>query len=243
MSRFPFAAFIATLLVSGCAPAAQLRVPAYTGPAIESARMLVLHRGAVVATPEAAGSTGAKDLAAADSAVWAGFAAALTETFRLTNVRVEALPDSAFVPVFTSRQVVEQRRGQNRWTRETLNLPEAPIGERAAEVVLVLDYASMTRVMGEDGFQPGRIRPRDIAVSAAVAPLTGVVVVPRTPVMGTALRVPYALYRVGQDAPLVVGTMQSFAGGDEGVGERSALARSLQRLVSDLSASGALRER
>ncbi len=243
MPRFSLVALVAVLFVAGCAPAAQLRVPAYTGPAIESARLLVLHRGAVNATPEASASTGAKDIASADSAVWAGFAEALNETYRVTTVHVEALPDSAFVPVFTSRQVVHERRAENRWIRETLNLPEAPLGERPAEFVLVLDHVNMSRVMGEDGFKPGRIRPRDIAISAAVAALTGVVVVPRTPVMGTALRAPYAIYRVGQDVPLVVGTMQSFAGGDEGLGERSALARSLQRLVSGLGESGALRER
>ncbi len=243
MPRFSFVALAAVLFVTGCAPAAQLRVPAYTGPAIESGRLLVLHRGALDATPEAAASTGAKDIAVADSVVWAGLVDALRETYRFSNVRVEALHDSALVPVFTSRQVVSERRAENRWIRETLNLPEAPLGDRSAEFVLVLDYVSMARMMGEDGFKPGRIRPRDIALSAAVAALTGVVVVPRTPVMGTAFRVPYALYRVGENVPLVVGTMQSFAGGDEGIGERSALARSLQRLVSDLGESGALRER
>ncbi|HEX9950681.1 MAG TPA: hypothetical protein VGB53_02860 [Rubricoccaceae bacterium] len=239
-----FLALVAAAVWTGCAPPAALRVPAYTGPEIATGRLLVLSPGPVDATDEVVQSTQAVDRQAAEGAVWDGLAAALSETYSFTNVRVDTLPAaSALVPVFTSRQVVSERRAENRWIRRMVNLPSAPVVGVPAEYVLVLDTVRVVRRMGEDGFHPGRIRPRDIAVTAAVAVLTGVVVVPATPVPGTAIRAPYALYRVGESVPLVVGEMNSFAGGDDGVSERSALARSLQRLVSSLGESGALRPR
>lgn len=121
--RLALTLFAASLL-AGCAPAADLRVPAYAGPDIKG-RLLVV-RAPMVVAPDVVATAGFPDQQSYETATWDAFERALGETFWFSSVQATALPDSAGrAPVFVSHQIMREGKAENRWLRRTVNLPTA----------------------------------------------------------------------------------------------------------------------
>lgn len=233
MFRLTPVTLVALLLVAGCAPAVQLRVPAYQGEPVSGGRLLVVRGGGMVATEGARDASRFPDGTSFEAATWEAFLTGLTDTYTFTSVRSTLLPDSlALTPVFISSQVVTEGRAENRWQRHVVRLPAALPAGAAAEFVLVLDTVRVDRRLGTE---TGGL-PRSTGMQAAQVALT-VLVGPRVaiPQRGLRMRAAYALYRVGTDIPIAVGELESFGIGPNGVGQNAAWTRSVRFLAQSLA--------
>jgi hypothetical protein len=226
--------------LAGCAPAADLRVPAYQGAPI-AGRLLVVRAGPVVPTEAALAATRFPDAASLEAATWDAFQRGLSEVFTFTDVQSAPLPvTSALVPVFVSAQVVNEGRAENRWSRRTVFLPSAPVPATVADYVLVVDTVRVDRRLGTE---TGGL-PRSSGVRAAQAALT-VLVGPTVaiPQRGIRTTAPFALYRVGTAEPLMIGELSAFGIGPEGVAPASAWSRSTRFLAENLGVQGRIETR
>lgn len=227
-------------VAAGCAPAVDLRVPAYDGPAIRG-RLLVIH-APIVADSSVIRKAGFPDPSSYETATRVAFERALSETFLFSSVQSTTLPDSAtLAPVFVSRQVMREGRAENRWVRRTINLPTVSFRDLPAEYVLVFDTLSAAPQLGTERGVYRRVSGGEIAARVALGVVFGVVTIPDvTTVPGTGIRAPFALYRVGTDSPLIVGELDGFGAGPGGVAPESEWARSVRHLAESLSETGAV---
>jgi hypothetical protein len=238
----PVLALLLVALAAGCAPAVDLRVPAYDGPRIEGGRLLVVRGGPVVATDEALAAGRFVDASSFESATWEAVLQALSAAFTFSDVQSTTLPpDVALAPVFVSRQVVTDGQPENRWARQTYYLPTPSISSVPAEYVLVLDTLRVDRRLSTEtgGVRPPPPGAARVVGRVALAVLLGVYEAPRFG-RGLHANVPYALYRVGTEAPLMVGELTGFGVGPDGVGGDSAWLRSVQLMTWSLERTGAL---
>ena len=233
----------ALISVTGCAPAADVRVPGYEGPPI-AGRLIVVRAGPVLPTQDALEASQFSDAQVFEDATWQALQHGLGDAYRFTNVRMSAIPDSVpLAPVLVSRQVVNQGRVDNKWQRRTVYLPTAPFTDPAAEYVLLVDTVYVSRQLGNDPGAGSRMSAREIAarvaVGVAVGVLLGATVVPTTRlVRGSAMHARFALYRVGSPVPLIVDEMSGFGGGPNGDAPEGAWRRSVQTLAISLSKTG-----
>ncbi len=231
----------ALVVLAGCAPAADLRVPAYDGPPVGQGRMLVVRAGPVVPTEDALAAARFPDAASFETATWDAFLRRLGEVFTFTSVQAGALPAGAAMrPVFVSAQVVTEGRAENRWSRRTVYLPSVPVPAPDADYVLVLDTVRVDRRMGTEA---GGL-PRSSGVRAAQAALT-ILVGPSVavPQRGLRTRASFALYRAGTATPLMVGELSAFGIGPDGVAPASAWQRSVRFLAENLGVQGRVEPR
>ena len=130
-------------------------------------------------------------------------------------------------PVLVSSEVVSEGRAENRWLRRTISLPSPPVAGVPAE--LVVDAVRVDRRIGTGGL------PANVGVSAARV-ARAILVGPSVPMRGSRVVAPFALYRVGTDAPLMVG---EFAGiGPDGGAPSGAWAWRIRVFAESLAARG-----